>query len=70
MAIQRARSRLAVVLAASLAGGTLLSTCQGRLKDGIVQGAEAYFFSLLDPTNVADFFVEPDESTEDSSESP
>ena len=52
------RSRLALTLAAALAGGSLLSTCQTRLKDAIVSGSKDYFFTFLDPSSMADFLLD------------
>ena len=60
----RGRSKVAAVLAAALAGGTVLSTCSGRLKDGVVRGSKDYLASLLDPTQIANLLTEPDDSAE------
>ena len=45
------------MIAATLAGGTLLGTCQGRIKDGVVAGSESFAFVLLDPSEGNDFFL-------------
>ena len=60
----RSRSKVAAMLAAALAGGTVLSTCSGRLKDGVVQGSKDYMAFLLDPTQIATLLLEPDDSDE------
>ncbi len=60
----RSRSKVAAVLAAALAGGTVFSTCSGRLKDGVVRGSKDYLASLLDPTQIATLLLEPDDSAE------
>lgn len=44
------RSKLALVLAVALAGGSLPVTCQTRFRDALVSGARSVVFnSLLDP---------------------
>ena len=44
------RSKLALVLAVALAGGSLPVTCQTRFRDALVGGARSVVFnSLLDP---------------------
>ncbi len=54
----RARlSRLALTLAAALASGSLLSTCQTRLKGAVVSGTKDYFFTLLDPAAIIELLV-------------
>ena len=59
------RSKLAMILAAALAGGSLLSTCQTRLKDAIVSGSKDYFFTLLDPSSIAEFLLDQTGDTEE-----
>lgn len=59
------RSRLAATLAAALAGGSLLGTCQARFRDAAISGSKCYFFgvrspgsipcdSLFDPTDIVE----------------
>ena len=48
------RRKLAMTLAAALAGGSMLSTCETRLKDAVVGGTKDYFFSILNPTTIVD----------------
>ncbi len=60
------RRKLAMTLAAALAGGSLLSTCETRLKDAVVGGTKNYFFSLLSPTSIVDLFSADD--TDDAEE--
>ena len=43
-----------MTLAAALAGGSMLSTCETRLKDAVVGGTKDYFFSILNPTTIVD----------------
>ena len=44
--------RVAVSMLACLSGGTLLTTCQARLRDATVQASKDLVFSLLDPTTI------------------
>jgi hypothetical protein len=53
------------LLAATLAGGSLLETCQTRLRDGIVGGTENYILSLLDPTLFIEDLLDDGTSTEE-----
>ena len=48
------RSRLAVTLAAALVGGSMLSTCDTRLRDAVVSGSKQYFFGLLSPDAIVE----------------
>lgn len=59
------RSKLAMTLAAALASGSLVSTCQTRLKDAIISGSKDYLFALLDPSNIAEFWLDQDGDTEE-----
>ena len=43
------RSRVAATLAAGLVGGTLLSTCQTRVRDAFVSSSKDLFLSLFSP---------------------
>lgn len=43
------RSRLAMTLATGLAGGTLLSACQTRVRDAFVGSSKDLFLSLFNP---------------------
>ena len=49
------RSKLTAAFAVALAGGTLLSTCTGRVKDGIIDGSKDFFFTVIGPEDVLDF---------------
>ena len=48
------RSRLALTVAAALAGGTMLNTCETRLRDAVVAGSKDFLFSVLDPNAIVD----------------
>ena len=48
------RRKLAMTLAAALAGGSMLSTCETRLRNAVVSGTKDYFFSILNPTTIVD----------------
>lgn len=61
------RSKLGLTLAAALAGGSLLGTCQTRLKDAVVGGSTDYLYTLLDPTAIVGLLSD---EMEGSSESP
>ncbi len=50
----RRRSRLAMTVAAALAGGSMLTTCESRLRDAVVNGSKDYLFSILDPNAIVD----------------
>jgi hypothetical protein len=41
-----------MTVAAALAGGSMLSTCDTRLRDAVVSGSKDYFFSLLNPNTI------------------
>ena len=52
------RSKLALVLAVALAGGSLPVTCQTRFRDALVGGARTVIFnSLLDPSRFVETFA-------------
>ncbi len=53
---------------ATLAGGSLFSTCQTRVRDSIVDGSTAFLFSILDPTSVADLLLGDDEDAAEAVE--
>jgi hypothetical protein len=62
--------RIAKMLAAALAGGSVLGTCQTRFKESVVNGAREYLlYTLLDPTTIALQLLGMDE-TDDTSEAP
>ncbi len=61
------RSKLGLTLAAALAGGSLLGTCQARVKDAIVGASTDYLFTLLDPPAIVGLLSD---EVEGSSESP
>ena len=48
------RSRIAMLLATTLAGGTLFGTCELRVRDAFVNGAQIFVSQALDPTNFLD----------------
>ena len=61
------QSKIAKTLAAALAGGTVLGTCQTRLKESIVSGTTDYLlYTLLDPTSIAELIIGADEAEEES----
>lgn len=43
------RKKVALTLVAALAGGSMLSACQVRLKDAFVSGTTTYISLLLSP---------------------
>ena len=59
------RSRLAMTLAAGLAGGTLFSACQTRTRDAFVSSSKDLFLSLLSPESLLDAFGAGTEETTD-----
>jgi len=55
---------MSLVMSAALAGGSLLQSCEVRVRDAVVLGTRGYISTLLDPTNVLQtLFAQPDEST-------
>ncbi len=59
------RSKLAVVLAVALAGGTLPVTCQTRFRDALVSGARSVVFnSLLDPSRFVETLAGGDDGVD------
>jgi len=56
------RSRLAMTVVAALVGGSMLSTCETRLRDAVVTGSKDFLFSLLDPSTIVSVMF-GDEST-------
>ncbi len=70
------RSRLAVALAAALAGGSLLGACQARFRDAVINGSKCFFFgvrssgsvaceSLVDPTGILELLLDGAGDTEE-----
>ena len=49
----RAKS-IAILLAVTLGGGTLLGTCQSRFKDAFVQGGKQYLYNDSFPSLLSD----------------
>ena len=49
----RAKS-IAILLAVTLGGGTLLSACQSRFKDALVQGGKQYLYNDFFPSLIGD----------------
>lgn len=47
--------RMARILAMALAGGTMFSSCETRVRDAVVGGSKNLLFSLLSPDNFALF---------------
>ena len=45
---------IAIVLAVTLGGGTVLSACQSRFKDALVQGGKNYLYEDLFPSLLSD----------------
>lgn len=48
------RSRFALLLCTTLTGGTLFGTCELRVRDAFVNGAQIFVSQALDPTNFLD----------------
>lgn len=46
------RGKALRLLAALVAGGTLLGTCQMRARNSLIDGTKSWFFGLLDPSNL------------------
>jgi hypothetical protein len=46
------RGKALRLLAALVAGGTLFSKCEMRMRDSLVDGTKTWFYGLLDPSNV------------------
>jgi hypothetical protein len=48
---KKARQGKAIgLIVATLSGGSLMQTCQTRLREDIIDGTENFILSLLDPT--------------------
>lgn len=47
-------SRFVLMLATTLAGGTLFGTCELRVRDALVNGAQIFVSQALNPTNFLD----------------
>ena len=47
------RSRLVRILAAALAGGTVVTSCDSRLKQSVVSGSQQYLFGFLNAEQVS-----------------
>ncbi len=43
------RAKIAASLAVALAGGTVMSTCQTRIKDGVIDGSKDFLFTQFNP---------------------
>ena len=52
------RSKLALTVAAALAGGSVLGTCQTRLGLAFIEGSKDFLFSLLDPSAFVELLVD------------
>ena len=44
-------AKLTVLIAATLAGGTMFGTCQTRIQDSLTDGTRLFIVNLLDPGN-------------------
>ncbi len=62
------RWSLKLSLTVTLMGGSLFSSCQGRVWDATVQGTKDYFLSLLDPGVVIGGFMNGDNESSVSSD--
>ena len=51
------RSKLALTLAAAVTSGSLVSTCQTRVRNALVDSSRDYFLSLLDPEAIVELWV-------------
>jgi hypothetical protein len=61
---RQTRCKLARFLAVAVTGGTLLSSCPTRLKEGIVAGSTDYLYTLLNPTSIVALFTDSSDSGE------
>ena len=43
---------LVLTLTATMAGGSLLTSCQGRFFDAVVTGSKDFLFTLFDPAGL------------------
>ncbi|MGB2986353.1 MAG: hypothetical protein WBE26_10765 [Phycisphaerae bacterium] len=60
------RCKLAMTLAAALTGGSMLSTCQTRIKDAVIDGSKDYLFNtLLNPMTIAGLISNDGDGTEE-----
>jgi len=55
------RSWLIKSLVAALAGGSVATSCDTRVRQAVVAGAKDYLFSQLDPANIIQLFEPSDE---------
>ena len=60
------QTKIAKTIAAALAGGTVLGTCQTRLKESIVNGSTEYLYMLLSPENVASWVFGTEDNTDET----
>ena len=61
----RRKKKLAMTLAAALASGSLLTTCQTRLKEAAVAGTKDLLFTLLSPTTFVDLLFSDADDTDE-----
>ena len=57
--------KLSLALSAALAGGSLLTTCEARLKDAVVGGTKDFISTLLDPSTYIELIELSDNGTTD-----
>lgn len=63
------QTKIAKTVAVALAGGTVLGTCQTRLKESFVRGSTDYLlYTLLSPETIAGWVLGTDDGTGDDSD--
>jgi hypothetical protein len=60
----RRTSRIGCVLAAALAGGTVFTSCDTRVREAVIGGSKDFLFTLLSPSNVTDLLFGSDITTD------
>ena len=50
---KKTRRRILIAVTTVLAGGTLFGTCEMRVRDALVNGAQTVVSQVLDPTNLS-----------------
>lgn len=52
--LHKPNRKWAILLSTLMAGGTLFSTCQTRLRDASIQGTKDFIFTILNPITIAE----------------
>ncbi len=55
--IRKPRTKFVLTLVATLAGGSMFTSCQTRLRDAVVAGSKDYLVTLLDPASFVEFLT-------------